>query len=329
MNPVLDALLRAVEASPIPAEHASSHWQFHGRQTTVEPDGPMLRLRASGFNPVAQPGLAGHLLHRVERWSYRAVTAHLKSFPEIWALTRQLLRELGGGPDFYAFRSACALATLADHWQAFGLDPKVFALIGDGSGLLGAMIRRARPTARLYCIDLPKTLVFQVRTHERANPSACVALLSGEDSGEAPTAAAADIAFVLPQALEQIPDAIDCAINIASMQEMLASSIAAYFTFLRRRSAPQARFYCVNRRRKELRGGEITSFYDYPWQPDDEVFVDGPCPYYRHFFSSSTLPHGPRLFGVRVPYVNWMDGEHVHRLARLAPESARGDLTHA
>lgn len=104
--------------------------------------------------------------------------------------------------------------------------------------------------------------------------------------------------------MERIAEEIDCAISIASMQEMNEVSIAAYFTFLRWRSKPSSRFYCVNRLQKELPGGEVTSFYAYPWREDDEVFMDGPCPYYTHFFAPYTIPNGPRLFGVRVPFIN-------------------------
>lgn len=43
--------------------------------------------------------------------------------------------------------------------------------------------------------------------------------------------AAADITFALPYEIERIADDIDCAINIASMQEMTEFSIAGYFAF--------------------------------------------------------------------------------------------------
>lgn len=79
----------------------------------------------------------------------------------------------------------------------------------------------------------------------------------------------ADVVFALPQDIEIISDQIDCAVNIASMQEMKPSSIQAYFAFLRKRSGPGSRFYCVNRLHKELPGGEVASFYDYPWRQDD------------------------------------------------------------
>ncbi len=318
MNPVMEALCELAETDPLPAEHTSSHWQHYGRETAVERRGDELVLRASGFNTVAPPRLRGSLVHAAERWSYRHVTARLRSFPEIWRLMRRLLRDLGGGPNFYALRTACALSILVDHWRVAGLSPRVFALIGDGYGLLGALIRRCLAETRLYCVDLPKMLVFQAQTHRLADPAARLSLLS-ERGRAGDGAGAVRVTFVLPQVVEEVAEPIDCAINIASMQEMTGFSIQAYFDFLRRRSTARSRFYCVNRLRKEMPGGEIAGFNDYPWRPDDEVFLDGRCPYYTHFFAPYTLPNGPRLFGLRVPYVNAFDGAHMHRLVRLAP----------
>jgi hypothetical protein len=212
---------------------------------------------------------------------------------------------------FDVWKQSVALAVLVDHWTAFNLSPKTFALIGDGYGFLGALIRRHLPDARIYSIDLPKILVFQAYTHERAGSGASMSIMS---TRQRPTS----ITFVQPQDADAISDEIDCAVNIASMQEMTDLSIAAYFKFLRQRSTPSSRFYCVNRLRKELPGGEVTTFKDYPWQEDDEVFINGPCPYYTHILAR-TMPKGPRVLGMRVPFVNHFDGATMHRLVRLAP----------
>jgi hypothetical protein len=126
---------------------------------------------------------------------------------------------------------------------------------------------------------------------------------------------------VHPKYIELVPDEIDCAISFVSMQEMNPFSIASYFAFLRRRSTPRSRFYCVSRLQKELPGGEISSFFDYPWRAEDEVFIDGPCPYLTYFFDQCTYASGPRLLGMRVPFINCWDGASWHRLARLAPLS--------
>ncbi|MBI4256644.1 hypothetical protein HY626_01140 [Candidatus Uhrbacteria bacterium] len=315
MNHVIEMLLEMVEADPLPAAHTSSHWQRYGRETLIERRGEQLVLRPVGFEGIMRPQFGGVILHWVERLTYRSVTSQLKSYAPIWRMSKQLARDLSGGVNFYVFKSTCALAVLAEHWAAYRLSPRTLALIGDGYGFLGALIRRWQPGSRLYCIDLPKMLVFQANTHGKADPGARMSVLSANDSE------GADITFVLPQDIERIPDEIDCAINIASMQEMNEFSIASYFTFLRRRSTTHSRFYCVNRLRKELPGGEIASFAGYPWQEDDEVFINGPCPYYTHFLGDYTLPNGPRALGMRVPFVNSFDGIHMHRLARLAPVS--------
>ena len=128
----------------------------------------------------------------------------------------------------------------------------------------------------------------------------------------------ADLTYLLPEQCELIEEEIDCAVNVASMQEMTRQSIAGYFRFLRRRATNRSRFYCVNRLHKELPDGETTDFYQYPGSGQDEVFVDGPCPYYSHYLSSYAAPNGPRIWGLRVPFVNYFDGVHHHRLARLS-----------
>lgn len=314
MNAVLESLLELVQVDPLPSEHTSSQWRLWGAETVVERHGEALELRSSGFENLSRMSLRGRLLHTMDRWSYRLVTAPLQAYPRVWRVAKRLIRDLSAHPNYTLHKSACILSLLVDHWTTYGVPPKTVALIGDGQGILGALIRRYLPGVRLYCIDLPKILVFQVRTHQLADPQATMALLSEDVPVQT-----ADVTFVLPQRIERVPDQIDCAINVVSMQEMTAYSIQAYFTFLRRRSTPSSRFYCVNRLRREMPGGEVSSFYDYPWHKHDQIFIDGPCPYYTHFIAPYTLPNGPRVCGARVPCINYFDGVIFHRLVRLAP----------
>jgi hypothetical protein len=309
---VIEEALRAMEADPCPEADTSSHWKRYGAETVVARKGGRLVLEGVGFGSVHQ-GKTG-VLYWLERLTYARAAASLKSHRRIWRMTKRLAADLSLGLTYDVWKYSMALATLADHWEAHALSPRTFALIGDGYGVLGALIHRLLPEARLYFIDLPKILVFQIQTMADASPGAPQRLLS---SGTAEPAA---VNFVFPKDIERIEDRIDCAINIASMQEMKGSSIDAYFRFLRRRSGPGSRFYCVNRARKELPGGEVAEFARYPWRDADTVFLNGACPYYTHFLSYRTLPRGPRLFGMRVPGVNHFDGPMVHRLAHLQPE---------
>jgi SAM-dependent methyltransferase len=314
MNATIEALLEMVEADPLPAGDTSSHWQRFGRDTTVERRGDDLLLHAAGFETVERRGPGRRVVELAGRLTYRRVVRRFRSYPAVWRAARRLAGDLRGDLTFGVFKSAAALALLADHWSEQRLAPRTFTVIGDGYGFLGALIRRyIGEGVRLYCIDLPKMLMFQARTHERADADAAMSLLTAGGEGTR-----ADVMFARPTDIERIVDEVDCAINIASMQEMNAQSIAAYFDFLRRRSTPRSRFYCVNRRDKELPGGEVSRFADYPWRLDDEVFVDGVCPYYTHFVGLRMPPRGPRWLGLRVPFVNHFDGVHLHRLARLA-----------
>ncbi len=313
MNAVMERLLDLVEKDPLPEQDTSSFWKEYGSPQLFEREGDTLSLLANRFEWVKPMGPADRFLQMLERASYRPVTARLQAFSEVWPIARQLVRDLGGDPHFNVLKSACITALLTDHWRAQRLSPKVFVIIGDGFGFLGALIRRWIPDSTLYLIDLPKMLVLQARTHGLADPQAAMEYLPEEAAaGRSP------ILFSLPKDIERLPGVVDCAINVASMQEMKPSSITAYFKFLRQRSGRQSHFYCVNRTEKRLPDGEWIRFGDFPWQPEDKVFLNGVCPYYTHFFSSFTLPPGPKVLGLRVPFVNHFDGVHLHRLAHLA-----------
>lgn len=312
MNRVIEALLEVVEKDPYPAGHTSLYWRLEGEKMIVGRRAGKLRLQGlmASMGPTS---FLGRCLNSLERMSYLPVTWPLRFYRRSWRLTRLLARDLSQPLTQHNWRFAVVLALLTEHWERYRLRPRTFALIGDGEGFLGALLLRALPEARLYCIDLPKALVLQAATHQKANPAARLSLVSeGSMDGDA------GVAFALPGEIERIGSSIDCAINICSMQEMEQSSVDAYFQFLRRRSGPGSRFYCVNRLEKKLPGGDRRNFHEYPWQRADRIFMEGPCPYITHTMSRATAPQGPRFFGRRIPFVNFVDGLTLHRLAHLA-----------
>ncbi len=315
MNLVVESLLEEAARNPYPQEHTSPYWRAEGENLTIRREGEEISFRGFGIDASLRPGIAWKAFHALERASYRRTTARLRSYNKTWAALRKLAREMSLPISYDIWKTAAITAVLADHWENRRLSPRTFVIIGDGCGILGALVRRIRPGARLFCIDLPKALVFQSSLHSRADTTARLSRVSG------PERSAAEVTFVLPQEMESIPDAIDCAINIASMQEMNASSIRSYFHFLRKRSGPDSHFYCVNRKEKELPGGEVARMEDYPWDPGDKIFLDGPCPYYTHTLSRCMRPAGPRLLGIRIPFISAFDGPMLHRLAHLEPLS--------
>jgi hypothetical protein len=317
LSPVVESLLEMTEEELLPAAHTSSHWQHYGNETIVKRHEGNLILRAAGFTGHSKTNLLGTLLCKAERLSYARVTNRWKSYPQIWKMAKHLARDLQVGMTRHEWSSAVVLAILVDHLAAHQLSPKTVALIGDGDGFLGALMCRwfSDTAMKIYSIDLPKILIFQAQTYERADPRRTLSvLLPGRP------ATPAEVTLVHPDAIEQIACDVDCAISVVSLQEMNEFSVRRYFDFLRRRSTPQSRWYCVNRVRNTLPGGEVSDFFRYPWRDDDEVFLDGPCPYLTHFFDQHQYPNGPRLFGARVPLVNYFDGRAWHRLVRLVPE---------
>jgi len=108
--------------------------------------------------------------------------------------------------------------------------------------------------------------------------------------------------------------------NIASMQEMAPKTVRDYFDFLRRNVDTENLFYCCNRVRKEMPGGEVSDFASYSWSETDTDLIDGVCPWHRYYLAPHNSARGPRVLGLRIPFVNYFDGDHVHRLTRLAVE---------
>lgn len=329
MSSALSDLLDIVDAQPIPEKHASSHWVRYGTDTKIARQGKQLALEAAGFSAHTKPTLTWRLLQSLERLSYRGFTSSLESYLRVEEAGDRLSQDLARGIEcvappkrmFWDARLSherifmTALSVLCDFFRSQQLSPRTFAVIGDGDGFFGALLRRCIPGIRLYCIDLPKTMVFQARTHEKADPSVRMSLFG---SGKADVANS-DIILTLPMEVEQIEDTIDCAVNISSFQEMNNASIAGYFSFLRRRSAPSSIFYCINHLSKKLIGGEVANFLEYPWRPEDKIFIDGPCPYFTHYLAPFTLSYGPRTLGMRIPFINGFGGVIRHRLAHLAP----------
>jgi len=311
VHPIIQKLQTSYSEDLLPAADTSSHWQQYGNLTkaSISEDGP--ELEGVGFGDFKRTRFEW-LRSLIGRWYFRSVTSKIDSYSTVQAEARELASDLGIGFTYEAWRQAVSVAVLKDHWEERNLEPKTFALIGDGYGFCGALIRRIIPNTKLLQVDLPKILIFQVDTISRADPDAKLALLAESQD--------ADVVFACPSAIESYSSGIDCAINMASMGEMTHRSILQYFDFLRKRSRDGSHFYCVNRDSKTHPDGTVIRFDDYPWKETDETFLDGVCPYYTHYWSSRGSSTGPRIAGLRIPYLVEFEGPLRHRLVRLASE---------
>lgn len=287
---------------------ASSHWQEYARSFSVRSVADDSKFAGYGFGGSGSDTLSARML----AWIGNALHLACLDLPNLRRDVREakeVIRRMGLVFSQDAFRQVCTLNLLARQMQTMQA-PKRVLIIGDGHGILSALIHSRFPTARIVLIDLGSVLFFQAYHLYKAFPGA-TQLLTDEDANGSDS----DFSFCPADYLETLPEGpFDLAINIASMQEMAPAVTARYFALLRERSTRL--FYCCNRLEKHLVGGEITRFMDYPWSSADEYSVDGPCPWHQWFFGRGSSPH-VKILGFSVPLIHKYDGCHWHRLARL------------
>jgi len=100
---------------------------------------------------------------------------------------------------------------------------------------------------------------------------------------------------------------------------MKPESIQGYFNFLRLNLSKENLFYCCNRERKVLMGGEVLEFSKYPYVKTDQHYVNEYCPWYKFFlhihpFSKNSV----KFLKIKVPFIKKFDGPIIHRLSRLS-----------
>jgi hypothetical protein len=188
-------------------------------------------------------------------------------------------------------------------------------MIGDGYGLLAALVKSRWPDAQLVMIDLGQSLLFQAVYCQKAHPQATHATAGSTD------AANADFVYCASdrrRAIEAMT--FDVAVNVASMQEMDPATVSGYFDFLRGHMMPANLFYCCNRESKSLPDGQVSAFAAYPWRPTDQVHLDGPCPWHQYYLTPRWTGRSPRILGLPLLGVSGYDGIHLHRLVTLGGE---------
>lgn len=79
---------------------------------------------------------------------------------------------------------------------------------------------------------------------------------------------------------------IELFVNIASFQEMNEALIDNYFKIIK---SNNAYLYSCNRKYKELIGGEILEFSNYPWG-DPQIIIDDICPWHQKYYNVWKFP---------------------------------------
>lgn len=286
---------------------ASSHWIEFARKFSVRSVENDFELVGYGFGGSGSYGLSA----RISAWVSNTLHLTYLAMPGLRQDVRdakEVVAQMGLAFSGDAFRQACTLNLVASQLKS-GASPDRILVIGDGHGILSALLHRRYPTAQIFLADLGSVLFFQAYHLYKAYPDA-QQVLTDENVGEVGV-----FNFCPADRLETLPAESFClAINVASMQEMDPAVTTNYFTLLRQHNTRL--FYCCNRLEKRLVGGEVASFMDYPWAPSDVHLVDELCQWHQWFLGRGSSPH-VRVFGLPIPFMHRYDGPHWHRLTRF------------
>ena len=303
-----------------PPELVSSFWKYYQNQQKVQiKDGKVEAL-------IATPPLGGldikSPVHRFLSWltigSYLWKLADKKGICSLVKTSLRVTKRMGLFFTYECFRQMCSLVLIRRHLKKRKRINVI--IIGDGYGFFSSLIKEIYPDSRILLVDLGWVLLFQTYYCAKAHPDAEHYLVT-------PSAKLVqnqlDYDFIYcPAENLNLVDSLsfDLAINTISMQEMNKETIEFYFNYLRQNMASQNLFYCCNREKKELPSGDGVEFLKYLWSENDVHLVDEYSPWHTHFVSLHTLKNGPKLLNFRIPFINYFDGPHRHRLSKLYTE---------
>jgi len=292
----------------------SSHWEKMQETVSVDlVENNLARLSGNGFS------YRPHLSYPAKMLSWLTIISYLLRFKNTKELSRlicaglTLSRRMEVPFSHDCFRQICTFSLLRRHASEGRI-----VIIGDGFGYLTAFIKMMWPQSKIFLIDIGKILFFQAYHCQKAFPDFNHEL-SIDPNGRANSKADnSDFIFCPAEHTTSLNHfKFDVAINVASMQEMNSRTIKEYFNFLRRTLKKNNTFYCCNRKKKIMPAGEISEFYKYPWTKGDQHSIDEPCPWHLFFWGFPNSAMGPKLFGWKVPFINYYDGIHLHRMTVL------------
>jgi putative sugar O-methyltransferase len=292
---------------------ASSHWQkYHSefKFTGQEFHG----LKGFGGRAKRLPGPRLWFSRFLQR-RFRYFGNSFSKFNKFDALALDITAKQQRAYDLDVLRQALTISFLHASAPSKFTENATCCVIGDGFASLSALLLASKSAGRIVLVNLTKTLLvdlWYLKLWMGAEKFEASVDLVVDEAGldqalKKPLLQAAGATQIIAvqasnhELVRSCP--IDVVINIASMQEMDPPVVEAYFDDMR--AIAQKRdvlFYCCNREAKTLPDGTVTRFASYPWRFDDQILVDGLCPWHQHYYS--ILP----------PFYRAYDGPHMHRL---------------
>ena len=289
-------------------ESRSSFWDYEVGNFKVDVNGEIQGETVLG-TVSAKTDIFRTLAHKLLQSPFRWLSGGTPELGFIESHARTIAQRQGRQYTFDMMRQAL---TVAFARKAIVRDQKGSCnlVIGDGYGVLTALLLLDDPTVPTICVNLTKSLLIDLAQIKKAFPEVEPFLVTNEaEFSEALVqpntrliAVRADDAGIL----KSTP--IHAAFNVVSMQEMELDVVASYFDILRENPAAQTVFYCCNKLWKQLPDGTEVKFHDYPWRDSDAIVSEGPCHWSQW------------IYNARPPFWHYRKGEKRiiwHRLAIL------------
>lgn len=300
-------------------KYVSSYWRYHTKLFKIETNdnNSIKSLKAIAIGDQKWPSWGMKYL------DLACIFFHILILPDRINAIRNYLRvcdickKMEIDPTINAYRQVCTLNVIAKNIPEETAKGRMFFLmIGDGYGILSALIKNKFPNSTIVFIDIGRTLLFQAYYCGKVFPN-----LKHEQINYTTSDNIHDFIYCPTEHLNKLDQfSFDIVTNIASMQEMNPSTIARYFHFIRKHVTQKHLFYCCNREFKEMVGGDTSEFLRYPWAKEDMYLIDGDCPWFNFFFAKGKFERELQIAGISVPLIKYYNGRMLHRLARLSRE---------
>ena len=294
----------------------SSHWEQEGELlSAIRTGSGEVMPESISYWGCRWSSLRARGLDVIHRYSHFLGLTNKARVHQLTGVARKLCRRMGLDMTHTVFRQLCTVELVERHLSIAAQEERLrFLVIGDGAGVLSGLLKEVFADSSITLVDIGKTLLYQAYHLQRAFPNQRHSLV-----GDGIEAVDSDLIYCSTEDLEKLEDFdFDVCLNVASMQEMNHQTIKRYFDFMRSHLINNKLFYCCNRESKILVGGEISEFYSYPWDLDDEILVDSECPWHRYAVGLNGPGNGPKLIGIPIPFLKFYDGRILHRLAVMS-----------
>jgi hypothetical protein len=236
----------------------------------------------------------------------RVQVGNFKRLSEALSVGRYIAGKQGRLFDLDIFRQVLVCDFSASHIPGFG-DGEVAVVIGDGYGVLASLLL-INTNYKVVSINLQEVLIADY-LYTRDIVADEEVMLVEEEAGLSEAVASNNTRLIYIRANNyELLRSLNIHVAFANccMHEMNPSIIASYFSALRNSKGGEPYFYCNSRVEKTMPDGKVTRFDEYPWEPDDEILVEGPCLWNEYFYSA------------RPPFYHKYAGDHKHRLVQLS-----------